>query len=724
MSYTQTNMFTCPITMESIKVPVIGTDGYTYEKEAIIEWLSKNSFSPITRQPMRIEDLKPNRAVADAIEQMKNGNYNLSSHNIEVSELSDVNDLELKAKLINTENGVLCSLELPNSRTPVSIIFVIDVSGSMGLSATRQDSMGNKIEDGYSVLDIVTYAVKTAVMSLTSNDNAAVITFSTNAKRVFPLSSMTDLKKKSLINETDKLHPEATTNIWDGLRLALDEIDTDNNTNTHIILFTDGVSNLKPARGEVYEFNKYIEKNKLPVTLHTLGFGNNLESDTLVGLSEYGSGTFNYIPDSSFVGTIMVNLMANIVNSKIINSTLTFNQDSMVVGSHFTKNKTVYIGPLISGIPKYVYFETSNPKNFKCDFSGFSQNKQINYSTISVRDSEPTEYELQQINEQKFRLEFVDVINSVCKNLTMGENYRDERLRKTIISPLDELIDTMLSYSKTNNYINTLIENINDQIRLAVTSQYYNTWGLHYIRSFSRTHQLQLCNNFKDKSVQFYTNDFIETIKDNFNDIFNSQKPRPASNSYGRRVQVSMTSYNNASNGCFSGNCMIQTPTGYQLVKTIKPGDIVSTYTNSGQESQSRVKLIMKCICENNSAELVTFDNGLVITPWHPIKINHQWIFPQENLDAIKRGYTECEAVYSFVLESDHIVIINDVQCICLGHGFQDNVAYHEYFGSQEVVHDLMNMPGGENGFVTLKSGCLFTNPNTGLIDKIMYNNY
>ena len=60
--------FMCPITMVVMKDPVLGTDGYTYEKEAIQQWLRSNTQSPMTREPMRMDGCRPNRALRDAIE--------------------------------------------------------------------------------------------------------------------------------------------------------------------------------------------------------------------------------------------------------------------------------------------------------------------------------------------------------------------------------------------------------------------------------------------------------------------------------------------------------------------------------------------------------------------------------------------------------------------------------------------------------------------------------
>lgn len=63
----------CPITQELMQCPVIGSDGYTYEQSAIEEWLQSHGHSPMTRQPMHVADLRPNRAVADQIQWYKDG---------------------------------------------------------------------------------------------------------------------------------------------------------------------------------------------------------------------------------------------------------------------------------------------------------------------------------------------------------------------------------------------------------------------------------------------------------------------------------------------------------------------------------------------------------------------------------------------------------------------------------------------------------------------------
>jgi hypothetical protein len=65
------NEFLCPITMEEMTDPVIGSDGQTYERSAIMRALQSNPKSPMTREPMNVSSLKPNFALKAAIERWK-----------------------------------------------------------------------------------------------------------------------------------------------------------------------------------------------------------------------------------------------------------------------------------------------------------------------------------------------------------------------------------------------------------------------------------------------------------------------------------------------------------------------------------------------------------------------------------------------------------------------------------------------------------------------------
>jgi U-box domain/Leucine Rich repeat len=63
---------TCCITFEVMSDPVIATvDGVTYERAAIELWIEEHGTSPMTRQPLSIDDLVSNRVVADIIAKLR-----------------------------------------------------------------------------------------------------------------------------------------------------------------------------------------------------------------------------------------------------------------------------------------------------------------------------------------------------------------------------------------------------------------------------------------------------------------------------------------------------------------------------------------------------------------------------------------------------------------------------------------------------------------------------
>eukprot|EP00951_Prasinocladus_malaysianus_P025665 scaffold225661_cov51-Prasinocladus_malaysianus.AAC.1 len=57
----------CPITGDRLVDPVVDPEGYTYERFAILDWLSRNKVSPMTRKPLTPDMLVPNRALANIL---------------------------------------------------------------------------------------------------------------------------------------------------------------------------------------------------------------------------------------------------------------------------------------------------------------------------------------------------------------------------------------------------------------------------------------------------------------------------------------------------------------------------------------------------------------------------------------------------------------------------------------------------------------------------------
>lgn len=92
------NTLTCPITLELFVDPVLADDGYTYERSPIVEWIQgNNGTSPITRQPIKLNQLKPNRIVKQLADQCRSSTPAL--------------EIEKKELVLFSRNGTLLNKE-------------------------------------------------------------------------------------------------------------------------------------------------------------------------------------------------------------------------------------------------------------------------------------------------------------------------------------------------------------------------------------------------------------------------------------------------------------------------------------------------------------------------------------------------------------------------------------------------------------------------------------
>ena len=77
-----------------------------------------------------------------------------------------------------------------------------------------------------------------------------------------------------------------------------------------------------------------------------------------------------------------------------------------------------------------------------------------------------------------------------------------------------------------------------------------------------------------------------------------------------------------------------------------------------------------------------------------------------------------CEEVYNFALDQGHTVIVNDIECVTLGHGFKDDIVRHSYYGTQRVIEDLRQLDCEQNnsGIIEITEDVLMRNQQTGLV--------
>ena len=109
----------CPITQDIMKDPVQGSDGQTYEREAIVRWLNQKNTSPLTNLPMTIHDLKVNAAIKYLVDQYHAGNLSGLSKKINTDNNNDRN--VSSNNNFETNKVLTCNYGVYNNKGLISI---------------------------------------------------------------------------------------------------------------------------------------------------------------------------------------------------------------------------------------------------------------------------------------------------------------------------------------------------------------------------------------------------------------------------------------------------------------------------------------------------------------------------------------------------------------------------------------------------------------------------
>ncbi|XP_016489603.2 E3 ubiquitin-protein ligase WAV3 isoform X1 [Nicotiana tabacum] len=185
-----------------------------------------------------------------------------------------------------------------NSRAPVDLVTVLDVSGSMA---------GTK-------LALLKRAMGFVIQNLGPADRLSVIAFSSTARRLFPLCRMGDTGKQEALQAVNSLSSNGGTNIAEALKKSA-KIMTDRkwkNPVSSIILLSDGQDTytINSPSGATTQINYQsllpvcMQRNAasgLHIPVHAFGFGADHDAVSMHSISETSGGTFSFIEAESVI---------------------------------------------------------------------------------------------------------------------------------------------------------------------------------------------------------------------------------------------------------------------------------------------------------------------------------------------------------------------------------------------------------------------------------------
>jgi hypothetical protein len=269
-----------------------------------------------------------------------------------------------------------------------------------------------------------------------------------------------------------------------------------------------------------------------------------------------------------------------------------------------------------------------------------------------------------------------------------------------------------------------LKQTVVDEVLLALKPDKLATWGKHYLTTLPFMLRLERRSNFRDMCLQGFGKDvqgengMFEELSNQAEMVFAQLKPpdpsagRPFGGGFGGvfgggapvQTFTSLPDEFMRGGGCFGPDATIllaptngHTTSPPLKVSAVRAGDVL---VGEGGRLATVVCVVMT-ECVGGKALLTRLPNGLELTEWHPMRDRSgRWRFPHMLGERTMRS---TPYVYNFVLSPGHpTILVNGVPCAALGHGLEEPVVAHPYWGTHAVINDLMQRPGWQSGRVIL----------------------
>lgn len=559
------------------------------------------------------------------------------------------------------------------TRQPITLLAIIDTSGSMSEGVALPGETA--ADAAFTRLDLVKHALRTCIEVLEPQDSLAMISFNNDAKVILRTAKMTATNKAAAKSVLDVTSAGGGTNMWEGIRAAATLANDPELYEQNIValLLTDGYPTASPPRGLIHALQTMISL-KNPWTLHSFGFGYALDSKLLYDIAEWGHGLFGFIPDATMVGTVFINFLATVLSTAAVDPV------------H---------GIIQYGQPRAIVDSVAQ----QADPSGHEDPSSAPSTAADVAH---------------VRHEYMNAIQSAlahCEARRMTD--AQAVLTAFYIAHMDN------PDAEVKAYLRDVQSSNSGEGQIGMAPAYFEKWGAHYMRAYLRAQQLQMCMNFKDPGLQVYGGDSFRAVQAIAERVFcDLPPPTPSAQRWGgygvpavaaAPTVSSMRIFHDVGGGCFHGDSMVLMADGRsKRITDIMEGERVKT-----PEGTAEVLAVVVC-GQYAQTQPMTQIGTLLITPWHPVRdADGTWYFPAE-----RHGSFDCcvSTVYNLVLNRDHIVIVEGVEAITLGHGLTGPVVGHEYFGTTAVIEDLNKQPGMEHGRPTYTNLVTVRDAETGRV--------
>lgn len=552
------------------------------------------------------------------------------------------------------------------------LVLIMDKSGSMNEDAS------NDIEcAGFTRNDFARQGAMLCVNACPPSMFISCIAFDSTANVVSNTMQMSNSNKTLMCNKIKNIRPDGGTEIFSAMELSKKVISEAKEiygiTNVNIIMFTDGEDNKLTESNVNTYFESLKEKGEFNFKMDTVGFGPSANTQLLVKMATLCSGTYALCFDASMVGTIFGRAIAR-----------------------------TYLGNEAFGISENKGAKTNEYYNLRDIYHKF----RTELSEILLKPTYRTLKErVDHINMFNIKLEEW-FTNYFCNETTTPDWY---------------------------SMICSLHADLNDQIRMAVSeSNYWTRWGKAYWQTIGIALEKQYAPNYRDNCLQIFGTDYAKEEYDRISKLYDEMIMIEPSNlraveSRNTAVPLTSAAFNCPDGICFHPDSVVTLSTGNticlkNLELVIASGTSVKLVSNV--HGLVTIEALVKIDMYNKQTKFCKIGNT-VLTPTHPILINNKWFHPKTVTNIYEENVS---FVYNFVLGINYVtgkrytsLLVNDNECIGLGHGIEnDPIATDNFWGSEVIVDNLKKLYVQEYSRGVINFNHKFIrNDVTGWIDKI-----
>ena len=629
-----------------------------------------------------------------------------------------LNGIQLTSAFVNplqTNRAKVCfSVHVPHSNERVGqhIVAIVDISTSMhSTKAQQENEHGELVDLPYSLLDAVKFSLKTLVKCMIDKDHFTLVTFARHSNTLMENEPMNEANVERALQLIDAMQANGSTNLWDGLLRGLNIVQrSSDHMPATIALLTDG----RPDQGcdGIADFAKWLQQSRrLPFELVTFGYGSNLMVNVLFELAQLGNGNYIWIPSSSETGSIFVKFMANACCVVAQDATLeiqTRNSSNIVADPPGIATKAILQRNINSCIVKLGSLRAGQTQEVVLDMR--IPGGTNSYATLTLRfhESQPICTEANNLQCDITAMEAYARLN-MCQELSKAlmDSLDAEYHVQEVIQHLETIAAT---HPVAAFYLKDLKGELQDDGRLeggkilkgAQTARFAR-WGCHLLPSYLTTHQRKLCSNMYEVGcmpyITIWNAAFTEMGKqfyEQFAPTVAAEAPKPLV-TYHYAAQASnagpISSFSSSASGfsgggcgsCIAGNCTVVTRLSNGTLQQRTVAEIrVGDWVQGTQHDFHKIKFVLQ---KTAPTPLFDFPCGLRLSERHPFREpgSHTWRRAELEFDQT----TSIESVvYNFVLDKGISMLVNGIECLCLGHDLEDHKVYHPLYASSKRMHE------------------------------------